>query len=96
MKQMEDTDVGLIRGLSLFEEAKKSLTDPWCKRGHSLSNESFTALKNHNTDLQKIQDLCDKMVANCCLQDMREFQLLTYTPVDMADREHSFSTYHYY
>ena len=92
MRQMEETDVGLIRGLSLFEEAERKISLIPGARGDILQRK-FVAVKNRNPDLQKIQSLRDEMVANRYLPDMREYKLLTYAPVHTADIERSFSHY---
>ena len=92
MRQMEETDVGLVRGLALFEEAEEKVSQIPGARGEILK-QKFAAVKNRNPDLQKIQALRDKIVATRYMPDMGDHKLLTYAPVHTADIERSFSTY---
>ena len=92
MKQMEETDVGLIRGLALFEEAELKISQIPGARGDILK-QKLVAVQRRNPDLQEIKRLRDKILETRYLPDLREHKALTYAPVHTADIERSFSTY---
>ena len=56
MRQMEETEVGLVRGLELCEEAKENVSHIPGARGEIIK-QKFAAVKNQNPDCQKIQEL---------------------------------------
>ena len=84
MRQMEETEVGLVRGLELCEEAKEKVSQIPGARGEIIK-QKFAAVKNQNPDCQKIQELWDKIVETRYMPVICDHKLLTYAPVHMAD-----------
>ena len=71
LHQMEESDVGLVRGLSLFEEAEAKILQVPGPKGNIL-REKFEAVKQRNPDLQMMKDIRDKIVATHYMPDMRD------------------------
>ena len=92
---MEESDVGIVRGLSLFEEAEEKVSRIPGARGEILKKK-FTAVKNRNPDLQKIMEIRDQIVATRYMPDMRDFKTITHAPVHTADIERSFSIHKHF
>ena len=92
MRQMEKSDVGIVEGLFLFEKAEKKVSEIPGARGEVLQRK-FTALKNRNPDLKKLQEIRDNILETQYMPDMRDFKNFTHAPVHTADLERSFSIY---
>ena len=92
MREMEETDVGLVRGLSLFEEAEEKVSKIPGAKGEALK-QKFAAIKKRNPDLEKLQEVRDRILETRYQPDLRDFKLLTYAPVHSADIERTFSVY---
>ena len=92
MKQIEKPDVGLVEGLFHFEKAEKKISEIPGARGEALQ-QKFSAVKNRNPDLKKLQEIRDKIDETCYMPDMRDFKNFTHAPVHTADNERSFSIY---
>ena len=92
MHQMEESDVGLVRGLSLFEEAEEKISQVPGPKGDIL-REKFAAVKQRNPDLQKMKDIRDQIVATRYQPDMRDHRTLEHVPLHTGDIERTFLHY---